>query len=48
MTVIAVYNKTFYKPEDFASIANLVVDSLREINVNVVNKLLLPNLQDKS
>ncbi len=40
MKVIAVYNRAFYKPEDFDGIANLVVDSLKDVNVNVVNKLL--------
>jgi len=40
MKVIAIYNKTFYKPEDFNGIANLIVDSLRDLNTNAINNVL--------
>jgi len=40
MKVIAVYNKAFYKPEDFNGVAVMVAGSLRDINSEVVNRLL--------
>lgn len=40
MKVIAVYNRNFYNPKDFAGITTTIVGSLKELNSEKINQIL--------